>query len=308
MFNRSFNLTQFVKDIPSLALRKAAWLSLVGSVNASLFGAADAIAQKLVAEGIDPADFKELSVREIKALCSGPETGPSKDTLAAARKLYDVHAEWRDELLHTSAVSTGRKADDTLGSISSTITMMTGPQKERDINNDAVPKLASLGIVVTPEQIANAKKQRLMDDNHFATMRRQRAGMIEYIIDNLFASTDSKYDDGHDESYSQLDSDVKEYLANKLVVSLNKAMTNAVNNTLFGRTGDNVIGVADYMIAQKLIPQLMDAMTGVAKPKAAKRVRKAAAPKVTRAPKPTQANAVTTVEPNGFKVTRTETV
>lgn len=308
MFNRSFNLTQFVRDIPSLALRKAAWLSLVGSVNASLFGAADAIAQKLVAEGIAPDEFKELSAREIKALCQGPETGPSKDTVAAARKLYDVHAEWRDELLHTSIVTTGRKADDTLGSIASTITMMTGPQKERDINREAIPMLASLGIVVTPEQIAGAKKQRLMDDNHFATLRRQRAGMIEFIIDNLFASADSKYDDGHDESYSQLDVDVKEYLANKLVVSLNKAMTNAVNNTLFGRTGDNVIGVGDYIIAQKLIPQLMDAMSTTAERKVTKRVRKAKAPVVKRAPKPTQATSVTTVSDNGIKVTRPVTV
>lgn len=305
MFNRSFNLTAFVKDIPSLALRKAAWLSLVGSVNASLFGAADAIVQKLQAAGY--TDFKDLTNREIVALCSGPETGASKDVIAAAKKLYDVHAEWRDELLHTSIVSSGRKADDSLGSIASTITMMTGPQKERDINKDAVPVLASLGITVTPDMIAAAKKQRLMDDNHFAAMRRARAGMIEYVIDNLFASSDKKYDDGHDESYSQLDVEVKEYLANKLMVSMNKAMTTAVNNTLFGRTGDNVLGVGDYMIAQRIVPQLVDAMTGVAKPKApaAKRVRKVATPVVQRAPKATQANRVTEVNEHGIKVTRT---
>lgn len=304
MFNRSFNLTAFVKDIPSLALRKAAWLSLVGSVNASLFGAADAIVQKLQAAGY--TDFKDLTNREIVALCSGPETGASKDVIAAAKKLYDVHAEWRDELLHTSIVSSGRKADDSLGSIASTITMMTGPQKERDVNKEAVPLLASLGITVTNDMIAAAKKQRLMDDNHFAAMRRARAGMIEYVIDNLFASSDKKYDDGHDESYSQLDVEVKEYLANKLMVSMNKAMTTAVNNTLFGRTGDNVLGVGDYMIAQRIVPQLVDAMSGVATPKApaAKRVRKPKAPVVQRAPKPTQANRVTEVNEHGIKVTR----
>lgn len=304
MFNRSFNLTAFVKDIPSLALRKAAWLSLVGSVNASLFGAADAIVQKLQAAGY--TDFKDLTNREIVALCSGPETGASKDVIAAAKKLYDVHAEWRDELLHTSIVSSGRKADDSLGSIASTITMMTGPQKERDVNKEAVPLLASLGITVTNDMIAAAKKQRLMDDNHFAAMRRARAGMIEYVIDNLFASSDKKYDDGHDESYSQLDVEVKEYLANKLMVSMNKAMTTAVNNTLFGRTGDNVLGVGDYLIAQRIVPQLVEAMTGVATPKApaAKRVRKAAKPVVQRAPKPTQANRVTEVNEHGIKVTR----
>lgn len=301
-FNKSFNLTAFVKDIPSLAIRKSAWLSLVGSVNASLFGAADAIAQKLVAEGIKPDEFKELSPREIKALTTGPETGPSKDTLRAARKLYRLHVEWRTELQHATIVSSGRKADDTLGSIASTILMMTGPQKERDINAQAVPMLASLGIVVTPEQIANAKKQRLMDDNHFATMRRQRAGMIEFIIDNLFASV---MDDEDDENYSQLDVDVREYLCNKLVTSLNKAMTNAVNNTLFGRTGDAVLGVGDYLIAQRLVAQLMDEMSVTTTSKAitkAKRVRKAKAPKMQRAPAPA-ADSKTVTEVNGIKVT-----
>ncbi|OOV05779.1 hypothetical protein [Rhodoferax fermentans] len=304
MFNRSFNLTNFVKDIPSLALRKAAWLSLVGSVNASLFGAADAIVQKLQAAGY--TELKELSTREIKALCSGPETGASVDVIAANKKLYKLHVEWRAELQHTTVVSSGRKADDTLGSIASTITMMTGPQKERDINREAVPLLASLGITVTPDMIAAAKKQRLMDDNHFANMRKQRAGMIEYIIDNLFASNDSKYDGDDDENYSTLDVEVKEYLANKLMASMNKAMTTSVNNTLFGRAGDNVLGVGDYMIAQRIVPQLVDAMTGVAKPKAAKapRAKKVKAPVVQRAPRPTQKSVVTTVNDNGFKVTR----
>lgn len=301
MFNRSINLTQYVKNIPSLSLRKAAWLSLVGSVNASLFGAADAIARKLADSGY--SDFKELSTREIKALCSGPETGASKDVIAAARKLYDVHAEWRDELLHTSIVSTGRKADDTLGSIGSTITMMTGPQRERDINKEAVPLLASLGIVVTPEQIAGAKKQRLMDDNHWAAQRRERAGMVEFIIDNIFASSDKKYDDGHDESFSQLDVETKEYLCNKFVASMNKAMTSSVQNTLFGRTGDAVLGLADYKIAERCIVEFSELMQGVAKPKA-KRVRKAAKPKVQRAPAPVQSNKVTETLDNGIKVTR----
>lgn len=304
MFNRSFNLTAFVKDIPSLAIRKAAWLSLVGSVNASLFGAADAIAQKLVAEGVDPSEFRELTPREIRALTSGPETGASKDAVSAARKLYKVHVEWRTELQHCTVVSSGRKADDTLGSIAATIKMMTGPQKERDISADAIPMLASLGITVTPEQIAGAKKQRLMDDNFFATQRRQRAGMIEFIIDNMFAS---ELSDEDDEFYSELDVDVKEYLANKLMVSLNKAMTSAVNNTLFGRKGDNVLGVGDYLIAQKIIPQLVDAMSVTAEKKITKRVRKAkvVAPKVQRAPAPTQATTHTETLDNGIKVTRT---
>jgi len=299
MFNRSFNLTAFVKDIPSLAIRKAAWLSLVGSVNASLFGAADAIAQKLVADGIEPSEFVTLTPREIRALTSGPETGASKDAVSAARKLYKVHVEWRTELQHCTVVSSGRKADDTLGSIYSTIKMMTGPQKERGISAEAIPMLASLGIEVTAELIAGAKKQRLLDDNFFATQRRQRAGMIEFIIDNMFAS---ELSDEDDEFYSELDVDVKEYLANKLMTAMNKAMTSAVNNTLFGRKGDNVLGVGDYLIAQKIIPQLIDAMSVSASSKVVKRVRKTAKPKVQRAPKPV--TPTTTVsEVNGIKVT-----
>lgn len=302
MFNKSFNLTEFVKDIPSLALRKQMWLSLVGSVNASLFAAADAIVQKLQAAGY--TEFKELDRREFAALISGPETGAGKDVIASNRKLYKLHTEWRELLLKATIVSTGKR-DDTLGSIASTITMMTGPQKERDVNQEAVPMLASLGIVVTPSMIAEAKKQRLLSDNHFANLRKQRAGAVEYVIDNLFASDDTVYDDEADENYSQLDIEVKEYLANKCMASLNKALTQCVNNTLFGRTGDNVLGVGDYLIAQKLTAELVSLMSA---PKAApkpKRAKKVAQPKMQRAPAPTQAKSVTTVLDNGIKLTTT---
>jgi hypothetical protein len=297
MFNKSFNLTDFVKNVPSLAIRKQLWLSLVGSVNASLVAAADAIVQKLQAAGY--TEFKELDRREFAALISGPETGAGKDVIASNRKLFKLSAEWRELLLKATIVSTGKR-DDTLGSISSTIAMMTGPQKERDINQEAVPMLASLGIVVTQSQIAEAKKQRLMSDNHFANLRKQRAGAVEYVIDNVFACA---MDDEDDENYSQLDIEVKEYLANKCMASLNKALTQCVNNTLFGRTGDNVLGVGDYIIAQKLTAELVALMSAPAAPKRT-RAKKVAQPKVQRAPRPVQSNKVTTTLDNGIRVTQ----
>jgi hypothetical protein len=296
-FNKSFNLTQFVKDIPSAAIRKQVWLSMVGSVNASLFAAADAIVQKLQAAGYH--EFKELDRREFAALISGPETGAGKDVIAANKKLFKLHVEWRYELLHSTMVTTGRKADDDLGSIQSTITMMTGPQRERDINKEAVPMLASLGITVTADMIAAAKKERLNSDNHFANLRKQRAGAVEYVIDNVFAVA---MDDEDDENYSQLDSDVKEYLANKLMASLNRALQTCINNTLFGRSGDTVLGVGDHIIIQRLMPDLIEQMSAPKAPKA-KRVKKVAAKKVQRAPRPVQTEKVTTTLDNGIKVT-----
>lgn len=297
MFNKSFNLTRIVKDIPSLAIRKQAWLSLVGSVNASLFAAADSIVVKLQAAGYDVA---QLDRREFIALCSGPETGAGKDVIAENRKLYKLADEWRVELQHSTMVTTGRK-DDSLGTMSSTITMMTGPQRMRDINQDAVPMLASLGINVTQAQIDAAKKERHATDNQFAEIRRRRAGAVEYVIDNLFASHN---EDEDDENFTTLSGDVKEYLVNKFFAAMNKAQTVSVNNTLFGRTGDNVLGVGDYKIIEGMLPQLMSEAYPKDLPKV-KRVRKAkpAAKKVQRAPKPVQSTKTTTVLDNGIKLT-----
>jgi len=299
MFNKSLNLTQFIKDIPSVSVRKSAWLSLVGSCNAMLFSSADAIVQKLQASGY--TEFKELDRREFAALISGPETGAGKDIIATNRKLYKLHVEWRHELQHATIVSSGRKDDD-LGSIASTITMMTGPQRERDINKEALPMLASLGITVTPDMIAAAKKERLSQDNHFAHLRKQRAGAVEYVIDNVFACA---MDDEDDENYSQLDSDMKEYFCNKAMAAFNKMLTQCVNNTLFGRQGDNVLGLGDHLIIQKLMAELIELMKSPAKPVAAKRVRKVRKTEsvVRRAPAPTQVEKVTTTLPNGIKVT-----
>jgi len=307
MFNKSFDLTSFVADIPSVALRKSCWLSLVGSVNASLFSAADAISAKLIALGYEPDEFKTLTTREIKALVAGPETGAGKDAIKAAQKMYAIHAEWRDELKASTIVSTGRKADVTLGSISSTITMMCGPQKERSIADDAVPVLKSLGIEVTPEMITDAKRQRLSDDNAWATQRRARAGMTEYIIDNIFASNDKIYDDGHDHAYAMLDIEIKEYLANKLMAALNKAMSAGIKNVLYGRTGDSFVGAGDYIIAKNLIPQLMDAMSTTSEKKVVAKAKAPRKPKVAkstvkRAPAPTTPTTTVT-EVNGIKVT-----
>lgn len=304
MFNKSFNLTRIVKDIPSLAIRKQAWLSLVGSVNASLFAAADSIVAKLQALGYD---LVTLERREFVALCSGPETGAGKDVIAENRKLYKLADEWRTELAHTAMVTTGRKQDE-LGTMASTIAMMTGPQKMRDINQDAVPLLSSLGITVTQAQIDAAKKERLATDNQFAEIRRRRAGAVEYVIDNLFATPN---DDNDDEHFSTLSPDVKEYLVNKFFAAMNKAQSTAVNNTLFGRTGDTVLGVADYKIIDGMLPKLMEEayVKEGAKPKRVRKPKAKPAPKMQRAPRPTQKTTKTETLDNGVKVTTaTETV
>jgi len=306
MFNKSFNLTQFVKDIPSSAARKQIWLSLVGSVNASMFGAADSIVRQLQSLGY--TDFTELNQREFKALISGPETGASASIIHTNQLLYKVSREWAAEL-NGSLVGTPKE----LGTISSTITLMTGPQKERGIADGAIPLLGSLGIVVTNAQIELAKAQRLATDNQTAAMRRARVGAIEYVIDQVFASGTDADDD---EYYSQLPLETKELLADKLMSAMNKALVQCVNNTLFGRTGGDMLGAGDHLIISSLILRLMDKVVAPAKhsapdkPKAAakpavKRARKAEVvkPKMQRAPAPTQATTMTHTLDNGIRVT-----
>jgi len=329
MFNRSFNLSDFIGNIPSLAIKKQLLLSLVGSVNASIYATADAIVAKLETEGYDA--LKELSNREIIALCSGPETGASVDVIAAAKKMYKLHLEWRAMLQHTTVVATGKKPkvlgekgspdegkDISLGSMWETIKMMSGPQRVREIDTKAIALVQAVGIEVSTQMLDNVKAKKLARDNHFAVVRKNRRDDVQVIIDRLIAHA---VDEDDDEAYSQLDAEVKEYLANKCMVALNKATSIAVENTLLGNTRADSLGMGDYIILQKLIPQFIEAMSvahkvKAAKPEAdkaitdkAKRVRKAAKPVVQRAPKPTQANSVTSVEANGFKVTRSvETV
>lgn len=317
MFNKSFNLTQFIKNVPSLSIRRSAWAALTSTLNYRLCSSADRIAQRLLDGEHTPDELKECSPREFKALIAGPETGPSNDEMRTLRQLYVLRSEYAELLAHDTLVITGEKDSD-FGSLSATLSFMTGPQRERVIAPDNVKAARAAGFEVTDSMVSAAQRSMLISDNHFAQQRATRVGLTEWIIDQLFASITDEEDD---ETYSQLDIDHKEWLANKFMTWCGAQHQKILMNVLTGRRGDNVLGVADKIIFDSLLAMLPDEMYKTATKKV---VAKAKAPTdkavkikakkvpaknvVCRAPKPTQATTVRETLPNGVTVIRnTET-
>lgn len=248
MFNTSFDLTKFVQDIPSLALKKYVWLVLTGTVNATLFKNADRIARQLVADGVE---LKTMSARDIESMISGPETGANGNGLGEARSLYTLAEEWRAQL--ESMLNEKERAEGT-GSLASTIKLMTGPQRARfDIAGAEL--LKTIGIDVSEKEIEDTKRESKMRADDIAKERHARIGFTEWIIDNMFASHSQA-----DDPYAELDEYTKEVLGNKVMSAFDKAFTNAKKNVLTGRAGEGVMGVTDMVIIQGLIPKLTAAM------------------------------------------------
>ena len=312
MFNKSFNLTQFIKDIPSLSIRRSAWAALTSTLNYRLCSSADRIAQRLLDAGHSPDELKECSPREFKALIAGPETGPSNNDMRTQRQLYLLRGEYAELLAHATLVTTGEKDSD-FGSLQATLSFMTGPQRERVIAPDNVKAARAAGFEVTDSMVAAAQRAMLSSDNHFAQQRAKRVGLTEWIIDQLFANVSDEEDD---EMYSQLDVDHKEWLANKFMAWCSSQHQKILMNVLTGRRGDNVLGIADKVIFDSIIAILPDAMYRtatkkvVAKAKApADKAVKIKAKKVAtkstarRAPAPNQATTITETLPNGIKLT-----
>jgi hypothetical protein len=321
MFNKTFNLTAFIKNIRSLSIRRAAWSSMTSTLNYRLVSSADRIGQRLVDAGHSLDELKECSTREIKALICGPDTTDAE--LRALKKLYVLRSEYAELLAHATLVTTGEKDTD-FASIQATLSFMTGPQRERIIKPENVAMARAAGFVLTDAHVSAAQRQMLSSDNHFAGMRAKRAGLTEWLVDQLFASSEITYDGDDDEMYSQLDVETKEWLANKFVTWCGAQLDRILMNTLTGRKGDNVLGIADKIILDDLVARLPDLIyktatakavtkAKAAKPKAdkavkVKAVRKATKPVVQRAPRPTQATTTRETLPNGVTVIRnTET-
>lgn len=311
MFNKNFNLTDYIKDIPSLSIRKAVLGSLVGSLNWTICGAADGMSSRLIELGYDHNELKTLSKRDVTALLADSECGASRDEIEALRKLWLVRNEWSHLLARCTIVTTGTKAKkDGYGTLAGTLTNMTGPQRERVIDPRKLDEAEAAGIKYTPAEIKAAIAEQLRDDNFYAGLRAKRAGMTEWIIDQLFAQVTDNAETDH---YSQLDADTKEVLCSKVSAAYNKMQAVVRKNVLFNKVRDDSLGLGDKLIIDALSAQLpkliyvtkVQAVVDKAIKIKAKRVRKTKEPVVQRAPAPTQSNTVTTVEPNGFKVTRT---
>ena len=317
MFNRSFNLTSYVNELRSLALKRAAFTSLASTLSWRICVAADNMVAALIKREYTFDELKELNARDFKALLSGPETGPGKNEMAELRKLWLLRAEYA---AYIEAFTIDDKPKDgekpAFGSIKATLDTMSGPQRERKIDPRKIKEAESIGFTYTPEEIKNAVAEKLRDDNHWAGIRAKRLGFTEWIIDQMFAQVT---DDGDDENYSQLSEQSKEWLCEKMQAFCGAELSNIKQDQLFNRKSKKGLGLGDAILLQRCVAELPDmiyvtaASKAIAKAKApvdkaitvkAKRVRKAKVATVTRAPAPTQATTVTTVNDNGFKVTR----
>lgn len=318
MFNRSFNLTEYINDLRSLALKRAAFASLANTLSWRICTAADRMVDQLLKKEYTHDELKELSSREVLALLSGPETGPGNDELRELRKIWKLYSEYMHAIDMYTIEPTSRKEGDKpeYGTIRATLDSMTGPQRERAIDPKRIKQAKDMGIEVTPEAIKEGLADKLRQDNHWAGIRAKRVGFTEWIIDQLFAQV---VDDSDDENYSQLSAVDKEFLCSKFQAFCGTALSRVEQDFLFNRTSVNGLSIGDRPLLKQCVDELPNlfyvtaASKAIAKAKApvdkavtvkAKRVKKAAKPVVQRAPKPTQKNSVTEVNEHGINVTR----
>lgn len=254
-FNRSFNLQDVVSDLYP-GVRRQVLFSLVGSLNATIIGAADSIALHLEREGYD---LKELSTEEIDLLTRGPETGPEHaDGLIHEQRLLVALAEvWRTELrdLSENVLAEVPPEAERVGSLYGTLAMMTGKQRARRVAAGAVEALRELDIQLTPEQVAAAQANLQSLDQARADARAARRGAIEFIVEHVF------YDGcagGHDgEYFDSLPVERREALVGKFFQALNNALNTAQQNVLFGRFGSEQLGLGDITLIRDLNTRLM---------------------------------------------------
>lgn len=247
MFNTNFNLTTAVNELP-LALRKNALLSLVGSLNAKIFGIADKAVMQLQADGYVLEELKELNHRELVGLFDSLD---DTSTHHHAVMLASLAQEWRDMLHKVSE-------NPNLGLMSGTITMMTGVQKIRVVSGAGSARLAAIGEVRTPEQRKESLQAKLAQDQARADERSRRTGFIEFIIDRVITPCT----DEETEHYSEIDDITKEQLCNKFLQSLQKSKQTAIMNVETETTWGDSLGEADIIFLRNSMDGFVDEMYG----------------------------------------------
>lgn len=251
--NRNFNVQDEVLNLYP-ALRRTVLFSLVGSLNATLIQAAD---QFVVRAESDGTEIKEMSVADAERLYNGPETAPEEpgSQLHEMRLLCALAGTLREDLRFISPNDSENDPEiERVGSLYGTLGMMTGKQRARSVAAGAIEALKQLNIELTPEAIETARKNMQSVDQARADARARRRGGIEWTLENVFQRTHV----GNDGDYwIQLPLERKELLIGKFFNALNGALTQAQQNVLFGRFGDNVLGLADIPMIRDTIQGLM---------------------------------------------------
>lgn len=285
-FNRGFNVQDQVNDLyPSV--RRTVLFSLVGAINATLIQAADTLVQRieLVQEAHGSFDTSieniggnlcQMSVADVEKFMrdNGPDTGPTDhNPLQELRALYALGDVLRGELRHLSPNDTdGDDEAERPGSLYGTIAFMTGKQRQRPIQEGAVEVLKALDIELTAAQVLAAQRNMQTMDQARADARAKRRGGIEWLIENVFSNRDATISDG--DYFAALPIPRRELLTTKFFGALKGALNQAVQNTLFGRTGDMMLGAADIPMIRDTIVTLTKDAYPPSEPKEVKTVRR----------------------------------
>jgi len=242
MFNTKFNLTHALNDLP-FNIRKTVMFSMVASLNARIFNAADRFTVKLLEDGYEHDTLKALTEVELKALAS---TVDEQDSLADIKKVFALANDWRDQLQNDMD-------DDTQGNLTETIKFMTGAQKMRQTDTGGSARLAALGIIRTPEEKLATLRRQLELATIAAAEKTKRIGFTEYVIDNLIATSDVA-------TYDMLPLQIKEALSQKFLEALDKAELRAIENEELHRIYGDSLTATDIVMLRDIkkaaIPQI----------------------------------------------------
>lgn len=240
-FNKSFNLTTAISDL-TLGIRKSVLFSIVGSLNAKVFNAADKVATQLIHDGYDS---RELTVWDIELLTQSVD---DQDGLATAKLLAAVAREWRDMLIECVG-------NDESGSMSGTIKMLTGAQKMRAVDSQGLKELEAIGEGASPEEAELMAKTQLAKDQAKADLKAKRLGFVEFLLEHVF---DPEHDNEDTEWYSQLDTMNKEQLVAKFLNALTAAKNQARKNVLLGMTWGDSLNTTDIVIINNVIKTTLE--------------------------------------------------
>lgn len=240
-FNKSFNLTTAISDL-TLGVRKSVLFSIVGSLNAKVFNAADKVATQLIHDGYDS---RELTARDIELLTQSVD---DQDGLATAKLLAAVAREYRDMLVECAG-------NDESGSMSGTIKMLTGAQKMRTVDSQGLKELEAIGEGASPEEAKMMASAQLAKDQAKADLKAKRLGFVEFLLEHVF---DPEHDNEDTEWYSQLDTANKEQLVAKFLNALTAAKNQARKNVLFSMTWGDSLNATDIVIINNVIKTTLE--------------------------------------------------
>jgi len=256
-FNKQFNLTAFVKNIPSMPVRKHIMLSLAGSINHTVVSNADALATRLLAAGYD---LRELDHRDINTICAVIDFQGNTQRAAMGRMMA-LRAEWESLLAQNNMSGVINnplnlvkfdRQHEPMGSLANALDSACGTQKVKlVVDKTKEDKLKELNIVVTDQMRAeNAEKARA-SAQFFADQRAQRRGFIEWVLEHIFTGDF----DGED-PFLQIPVEAREMYVEKVAARLHTGINIAAANFLKTKTRDDELNIADVAILRRAQDEL----------------------------------------------------